>query len=119
MKPTKEQVLAEPAGRQMDACVAEIIFSYEDMGFEISPRYQKPTDHGVEVLYDLPHYSTEIAAAWEVVEKMREKYGFLLTDETPWIAELIDCDFLRITGEAETAPLAICRASLLSVLQEH
>jgi len=61
----------------------------------------------------VPHYSTKIADAWQVVEKMREK--------APWTFRLcIDglgqtyAGFGGTAGDvyADTAPLAICLAAL-------
>jgi hypothetical protein len=73
----------------------------------------------------MPAYSTDIAAAWAVVEKMREagwRYCLIGYVSSP----LQECVFERKLGHdgdrfsasADTMPLAICRASLLS-LEEH
>lgn len=64
-------------------------------------------------------YSTSIADAWTVVEKMRERTGFLLDDQDidgrPWFASFT-CDEHAEPGErGTTAPLAICRAALKAV----
>ena len=72
-----------------------------------------------------PQYSTNISAAWQVVEKMREKgYMYDLFDcyedtEThgctfmipvePEIDEIVACE------HAPTAPMAICLAALKAV----
>ena len=70
----------------------------------------------------IPPYSTNIAAAWEVVERLRNRFHARIT--TPFTAgEQFFCGFtpLGITGwngrpdfsaGAETAPLAICLAAL-------
>lgn len=63
-------------------------------------------------------YSTDIAAAWTVVEKMRADglYPWIGTvdDEAPhWVCDSeIKCN---IAKEAPTAPLAICLCALASV----
>ena len=101
-----------PAGREMDALVAEKVMGWADInsnaalvgGLCDDKRNWKP----------LPFYSTDIAAAWEVVEKIKGNYGncrFI----TEWVPKAkqwscggdgYDC------GWGKTAPLAICRAAL-------
>ncbi len=60
--------------------------------------------------HEIPRYSTDIAAAWEVVERLRMKveagnYPRSITASC-WVSpELIE-------AEASIAPLAICRAAL-------
>lgn len=60
---------------------------------------------------DIPPYSTDIAAAWTVVEVMRAQWGFRIED-TPeaWFVVTIG----RWQACEETAPLAIGRAALLA-----
>lgn len=63
-------------------------------------------------------YSTDIAAAWEVVEKLRM---FVLPfGKTDWCStntRNFRGAFENI-GVADTAPLAICRAALLATLKD-
>lgn len=69
--------------------------------------------------YPLPTYETDIAAAWQVVEKMRERgwsmdlttrrHGGLTT------IEMFDADGTFVTAEAATAPMAICLAALAAL----
>ena len=66
---------------------------------------------------DLPDYSEDIAAAWEVVGKMQEHGYPMILDNNDYRGHF-DCGFYTddvtlIQAEAETAPLAICRAALL------
>jgi hypothetical protein len=56
-----------------------------------------------------PYYSTSIAAAWEVVEKMRFNVWCLCGS---WEAGY---PLGPVRGNASTAPLAICRAALKAV----
>ena len=63
-------------------------------------------------------YSTEIAAAWEVVGAMAAR-GVVATLTTAdvtrpgvWLAWFISADRRQWFGEGATAPLAICRAAL-------
>ena len=60
---------------------------------------------------------TDIKAAWQVVEKMREK-GYLVDVEMVTLTKHWACDFFEIgkwTGFGDTAPEAICRAALEAV----
>lgn len=72
------------------------------------PRREMLTEDGWA---GIPRYSTDIAAAWEVVEKLRHLDPILSTDRCEW-----ECGFGEgPTGHsayAPTAPLAICRAAL-------
>ena len=113
----RDEILKMEAGRELDALVAEKVMGYEDMGIGIGLRFQKPSQTGVKVLYELPSYSTRIAAAWEVVEKLREQF-IAVTITTMGPRDQVHV-FTTHNGERmtkvwdDTAPLAICRAALL------
>ena len=74
-----------------------------------------------------PHYSTDIAAAWLVVEKLaKEPYAWYihtinLTTGLRYSADYWgepdspDGEIISYNATAETAPLAICRAALMAV----
>jgi hypothetical protein len=67
----------------------------------------------------LPYYSTDIAAAWQVVERMHYNHWKLTLEYVPskewWYAAF---DMIgRVGGSTGTAPLAICRAALLAVME--
>jgi hypothetical protein len=69
------------------------------------------TDPYIEV----PHYSTDLSAAWQLVERIREPgHAFHLSRFDPciWLATFRDDGY---AAQAETAPLAICRAALKAV----
>ena len=70
-----------------------------------------------------PEYSTDIVAAWEVVEKLRddedENNCFVLERNAPFNGKNYACRFGdKEYSHAEEAPLAICRAALKSVVEE-
>ena len=62
--------------------------------------------------------STSISDAWLVVEEMRKR-GFQVVVRTPAVFSLSRCEISESssmwTGEADTAPEAICRAALEAV----
>lgn len=112
-----------PANREMDALVAEKV-----MGLEVlSPANSLPDDDRVRprgstkkwlTCEPLPHYSTDIAAAWQIVERFR---FFVVPWGNPSGGEwaVADCRdehlALHILASAESAPLAICRTALTVV----
>lgn len=71
--------------------------------------------------FDQHRYSADIAAAWQVVEKLRAKGLYIASFGNG--SGLYGCTFARAshdwkpewTGEGATAPLAICRAALKAV----
>ena len=84
--------------------------------------YEHYDERGFHVrLNCVPHYSTEIAAAWEVVEK-DDGWGYdwkvkrWVASSKPWscTAERT-ADGQTFYAEAMTAPLAICLAALKAV----
>ena len=137
---TRDEILALEAGRELDALVAEKVMGWT--WGEYSPPVEGPSKilrppeswapspdraPGSEVScpgwhFRVPQYSTDIAAAWEVVEKMVPiKYGFNLAIESPpgpwgdWEVHFYNGG--THLAFADTAPLAICRAALLAVME--
>lgn len=108
---------ALPAGRELDAAVAERV-----MGWGYAQIHS--ADDGYR--RSLPAFSTDIAAAWSVVERMAS-FGYAFDaryDREPWVGQQARVVFSAVNaasedwsgdtaqGEAETLPLAICHASL-------
>jgi len=130
-----------PAGRELDALVAEKV-----MGWTQVHRVDSTGDlcgvpsRGAPPSYLLPRYSTDIAAAWKVIEKLRqlqftvrlvapnEQYGnsqqfSTVNSESRWTSFQADSLHFRevpyekrkevlFETRASSAPLAICRAAL-------
>lgn len=102
-------------GRELDALVAEKV-----MGEDLSPL---GTLHGREIPYVPPHYSTDIAAAWQVMEHItaqkRDDFGWfdLRFVNDRWKATFITGAYYEARDhiEAPTAPHAICLAALKAV----
>lgn len=110
-----------PTGRELDAMVATRIFGYM-LGTPPNPEMALPP--GKEYPVAVPRYSTDISAAWLVVEA-----PILAT----WLEHVevsvirypdrYECHIENDTAatlcvmEADTAPLAICRAAL--ALADH
>ena len=65
------------------------------------------------------NHSTDIAAAWSVVEKMIDVNNVELSwynSATGWIWRF---RIIRVWAADKTAPLAICKAALKAVMVEH
>lgn len=120
------------AGDELDALIAERVMGWTRWRHEDGivhlhapedarwlPRYNAaPTDERFTE-WDTSTFkaSTDIAAAWTVVEKMRTcGHHFILCDSQVegWAAEFGQCGPVPTTLRryAQTAPLAICKAAL-------
>ena len=105
------------AGRELDALVAERV-----MGLTLGTVGTQLYYEGNGSLEILPRYSTDIAAAWEVVEKMHVVHGFEGHNEFLLVCSDEDeawyCEFPKPKWEdasANTPSLAICLAALKAV----
>lgn len=111
-------------GRELDILIAEKV-----MGLVLSPDKKYYYEDGIMAVNRinplLPHYSTDIAAAWLVVEKLSRDFLFSIHGGADdWEAEfnkndgrfLISADTIGM-ARAATAPLAICLAALEAMKQ--
>jgi len=106
------------AGRELDALVAERLGAIKVIPYGTSEGdffcHWGNTPDGGGISRPLCHYSTSIAAAWELVEKLKgDSCTIDISSATPgWICMI---DVLHGHGaevRADTAPLAICLAFL-------
>lgn len=118
-----------PAGKEIDALIAEKV-----MGFTISEtdlggnpgKFITFNNGATQICYSVLNYSLNISSAWDVVEKMQDKFSFVLSyddppsdDEHKWSCEFFykgDPAYIDHEVYAPTAPLAICRVALLCVM---
>lgn len=108
------------AGRELDALLAERLMGWtrDDRGAWVPPGF-KPLQVGYYTQKP-GAYSTSIAAAWEVVEKMAEDWFVDLTlkhhadGRESWCVSF-DNGARANYGEAPRAPLAIVRAALAAL----
>jgi len=107
------------AGRELDALVAEKV-----MGMLKYIQGDITIFENEEYLWrdwEVPYFSDDIAAAWQVVEKMREKYviNIEIDCENTWVElwrDSTDEPYKQVADEyGDTAPLAICLAALRAV----
>lgn len=115
------------AGRELDALVAEKVFGdpiqWLPTSFNDRVPHYRNSEYGNGWLV-LPCYSTDISAAFQVVEKMREKgYGVTIITHPLGSTFRPQCEIDRPEwrgsngADAATVPLAIC-TSALEVLAE-
>ncbi len=129
-----------PAGRELDALVSEKVMGWVWIAFEIAHttdvvrrpypgdswdvQHGRRADFTEPIAYgwdsNLPHYSTDIAAAWRVVDRRKGEYTFILSynqhEHTWWVCfDPVN----HYEARADTAPLAICRAALKAVEHAH
>lgn len=109
------------AGRDLDALVAEKV-----MGTDVGDIFYDATHQ--EIMPSVPSYSTDMAAAWQVVEHLLAKGrplalqapgSYDMNEEyhqfTRWMAGFSGGVGFTEEVEADTAPLAICLAALKAV----
>ncbi len=101
------------AGRELDALVAERV-----MGWQVSyaeKRGRPPLQDDRWGRYGpVPHYSTEIAAAWQVVEQVQKMHDDTLAAFASFLDDGEGRSYLYNMKAADAA-LAICRAALHAV----
>lgn len=142
---TRDEILNMKAGREMDALVAEQVMGWtncqkcefatwlsSDKSIIASGEQWRgnplPLDIAQEVSdkfnprwETIKNYSTDIFAAWKVVEKSA---GFMVENRQVYKPDEWECE-IAFEGtyiyfaSANTAPLAICRAALLAKLENE
>jgi len=124
-----------PAGREMDVLIAEKVMGYtlSELSLPAYPKYKLFDIESGEFsgyVKEVPHYSTDIADAWEVVKRMPIPFKLEKCWEKAyqigpegwsacWCTDA-DCEGCNENSRctngddawAETAPLAICRYAL-------
>ncbi|GAA4391673.1 BC1872 family protein [Hymenobacter koreensis] len=141
MSLTREQNAPWPDGRELDALVATALMDwtlsaeswYDNEGLEMTV-FRSPDESLIDAfsgwlnwrdidfsnLEHIPHYSTDIAAAWEVFEKatanIKEKGEELPTLFASYRGGWV-CMHGNCAGDGETAPLAICHYALAITLK--
>lgn len=120
---TKDEILKMEAGRELDALVADRVMGWKSTG---GRHLAWEKGNGLITWEDSSwgngfRPSTEIYAAWEVVEKFFRKGTQTLIIGCRGRAFSFRCYWNGNRGEAiaDSAPLAICRAALMAVMGEE
>ncbi len=106
------------AGREMDVLIAEKVMGWKRFDHVIQSGWFPPGLEPMANIYghEIPRYSTDIAAAWEVVEKTRLLDTYTLGEhDGKWAVLSLTYSDLEPFALADTAPLAICLAALKAV----
>lgn len=124
-----------PAGRECDALVAEKVMGYtlSELTLPAYPKYKLFDIESGEFsgyVKEVPHYSTDIAASWEVTGRLtniqcgddfyafeitKKHYGWWVRVKHPlWmgIHNELGKNYEMYQAHADAAPLAICRCAL-------
>ena len=123
---TRDEILNMEAGRKMDALIAEKVMGLPPEWTHFEPHGKEfDTSIGRVAISEVAHYSTDIAAAWEVMEKMSKRYDIVVGV----CGGLASCKILRevehdwkwemiVEQIYESSPFAICKAALLALMEE-
>lgn len=128
------------AGRELDALVAEYVFGWTDLkdsrhwkgpGLECWRPTGPPGKIGTHpggFVCEVPHYSTMLVPAWEIVEKYKERMQCMAWEphESEWSVTIwVDLPNDKLeggywtSGNAASFPLAVCRAALKAVTERQ
>lgn len=115
---TREQILAMPAGRELDALVAQHVMGYNEHNFEFDEELQESyrlefNESVQDDVWEPFEPSQKIAAAWEVVEKLSDKDFTIFKGDDH--CEVSIGSRKAITGK--NVPELLCKTSLLAVMR--
>ena len=117
----------EPTARHLDGLIAEHVMGWRRPTRPYQAWDKRPDVPGVMLCRqrELPHFCADIAAAWQVVEKLRERFTVdISVDHSVARVRVFAGDrYDLLPGalrdlaqvEARTAPMAICLAALQAV----
>lgn len=120
---TREEIEAMEPGRELDRLIRIHLFGDIDESWvwkEWWGEHWITDNKEVATWFELPKYSTDISAAWEVITKMKERNWWIAlnAEYKEWNAMFYwDPHQQAYECGAETAPEAICKAALLAVLE--
>jgi hypothetical protein len=123
---TRDEIFKMEAGIDIDMMIITKVMGYIRLPFPAMPTFQKPTPQGVIGIYELPRYSTNMVAAWEIVEKLTMGNSLFDVCINPvpedggrwWAMFILEPEsYQQFSASASSAPLAICRAALLAVMK--
>jgi|GEM_PF-3264926 len=116
---TRDDILAMKPGRELDRQIGEHIFGFKNI--------LNVADYWFidDLNTSLPSYSTDIAAAWEVAEKMSEEWPqfSIARVDTGWCVmwgfDGYGWPNVTVATAPEAIPEAICKAALLAVMEKE
>ncbi len=105
-------------GRELDALVATVIMGWrkDHATVSVMESWNKVTGEHLIDIPELPRYSTEISAAWEVVHKLKTLKGIkseiFSNHGSGWYVQVFRNFQDRVTASSDTFPHAVCLAAL-------
>jgi len=120
---TRAEILNTPAGKEMDALIAEKVMGWKKLSGKVNILVRQSIDlimlnDGAQEL--VPRYSTDISAAWEVIQHFlgtgRKRPKIDRVSEGEWRVQIDDWEPDAV-AYSSSAPLAICRAAMLAVIE--
>ncbi|SDJ62085.1 BC1872 family protein [Paenibacillus naphthalenovorans] len=115
---SREEILAMPSGRELDALVAEKVMGWnvKFMGDILWGWMYSETERNR--WYNVPKFSADISAAWKAVEKMkRNDWVFVINSiSEEWTALFYLDRIHEHEVTCNSAPEAICKAALLAIM---
>lgn len=117
--------LTTEEARRIDCEIAEKVMGKVVNTFQmnmLNPKYKNTTGDPMVIIPEpVPYYSTDIAAAWQVFEKINENFDITIETDNGHILVSIQTydengyERALILSREVTAPLAICKAALEAV----
>ncbi len=133
MNLTHEQIDKMEAGLEMDALIAEKVLGFTNVRILMAGSEGRRGKYGVHCFDCVMHgdeevcdgYSTDIAAAWNLVEKMKAdnpRFCLMWDSDYDWwrcgeLENHYGDECWHQDGYSESAPLAICRAALKTLIK--
>lgn len=121
---TREEILALPAGPELDELVTRRIMTlvWNGTGYSLYCEITGITTDYIAAEALRP-FSTDITAAWQVVATLDDRSHSLslrrYSGKRTWLASFTAVKRPLAEAEADTVPLALCRAALLAVLESR
>lgn len=115
----RDEIVALNPGRELDAIIGRNLFGYRLCSVQDVEDYHFFHGKGdVEAYSPLPHYSTDVAAAWEVINMLDKDRHYIEvhTDETMdnrWWCRV--SGFTKAMGR--TGAESICKAALFAIFR--
>lgn len=122
---TRDEILSMSAGRETDVLIAEKVMGWTRAHVgSFGTQFWNTPNESIKAEPAIPDYSTEIHAAWDVIEVLERDWEVEIStghNFRDYPGQSYGC---RIANKrvlsvmfclAESAPLAICRAALLAV----
>ncbi len=118
---TRDDILNMPASREMDALIANMVMGWKWVTTQRMADGEltgiSRDEGGVTYVDTVPNYSKGLSAAWEVVN-ICHQYKIGSPSNLGNTFAFVQLRMKSAQATADTAPLAICRAALLAVMDD-